>query len=188
MDETAERDVASPEAQDETAERDVASPEAQDVAAGPPRDDAPDDAPDPAGPSAVPVFRVMNFESVLYDLADPSPFVHLQEAESPFRYLAIPVATADAIAVHAAHIQVSGRRPTTHELLAAALARARVDVIAARVVRYEGGVFFAELDLMTPHGREVLDCRTSDALALALRQGVPAPILCAEEVLQAYYT
>lgn len=171
---------------DETAERDVASfePEVADEA---PREPEPDDAPAAEG-TPPPVLRVMSFESVLYDLADPSPFVHLQEAESPFRYLAIPVATADAIAVHAAHIQVTGRRPTTHELLAAALARARVDVIAARIVRYEGGVFFAELDLMTPHGREVLDCRVSDALALALRQGVPAPILCAEEVLQAYYT
>lgn len=133
------------------------------------------------------VFRVMHLESVLYDLADPSPFVHLQEAESPFRYLAVPVATADAVAIHAAHIQVTGRRPTTHELLATALARSRVDVIAARIVRYEGGVFYAEVDLMTPHGREVIDCRTSDALALALRQSVPAPILCAESVLQAYY-
>lgn len=133
-------------------------------------------------------YRVMHLESVLYDLADPSPFVHLQEAESPYRYLAVPVATPDAVAIHAAHIQVAGRRPTTHELLAAALARSRVDVVAARIVRYEGGVFFAELDLMTPHGREVLDCRTSDALALTLRQSVPAPILCAETVLQAYYS
>jgi bifunctional DNase/RNase len=147
--------------------------------------DAPDGAP-PPGPDAP--YRVLHLESVLYDLADPSPFVHLQEAESPYRYLAIPVAPPDAAAIHAAHIQLTGRRPTTHELLATALARARVDVVAARIVRYEGGVFFAEVDLMTPHGREVLDCRTSDALALALRQSVPAPILCAEEVLQAYYS
>ncbi len=170
---------------DETAERDVAALGALADApegAAPAPDEAPEDAGEPLA------FRVMHFESVLYDLADPSPYVHLQEAESPFRYLAIPVATPDAVAVHAAHIQVTGRRPTTHELLATALARARVDVIAARIVRYEGGVFFAEVDLMTPHGREVLDCRASDALALALRQGVPAPILCAEEVLRAYYT
>ena len=177
----------------ETAERDVAALEAP---APPGLDDGPASAPDAhpgpeergdEAPEGV-VLRVMHFESVLYDLADPSPYVHLQEAESPFRYLAIPVATADAIALHAAHIQVTGRRPTTHELLATALARARVDVIAARIVRYEGGVFFAELDLMTPHGREVLDSRASDALVLALRQSVPAPILCAEEVLRAYYT
>jgi bifunctional DNase/RNase len=60
-------------------------------------------------------------------------------------------------------------------------------VIAARIVRYEGGVFYSELDLMTPRGREVLDCRTSDALTMALRQLAPAPILCSDEVLQRYY-
>jgi uncharacterized protein len=132
-------------------------------------------------------FRVMRFESVLYDLTDPTPMVHLLEAESPFRYLVIPVALADAIALQAAHAQIEGRRPATHELMTTILTRLQAEVIAARIVRYEGSVFYAELDLMTPRGREVLDCRTSDALAMALRQHVPAPILCSDEVLQRYY-
>jgi bifunctional DNase/RNase len=33
----------------------------------------------------------------------------------------------------------------------------------------------------------VFDCRTSDALILALRQKVQAPVLCAEEVLLDLY-
>jgi len=132
-------------------------------------------------------FRVMRFESVLYDLTDPTPMVHLLEAESPFRYLVIPLALADAISVQLAHSQIEGRRPATHELMTTILTRLQAEVIAARIVRYEGGVFYAELDLMTPRGREVIDCRTSDALAMALRQAVPAPILCSDEVLQRYY-
>jgi len=133
------------------------------------------------------VFRVLNFESVLYDLTDSSPHVHLIEAEAPYRYLAIPIALPDAIALQHAHAAVEGRRPTTHELMTSMLTRLQAEVIAARVVRYEGGVFYAELDLMTPKGRLTFDCRTSDAFSLALRQSVPAPILCAEEVLRAYY-
>jgi bifunctional DNase/RNase len=133
-------------------------------------------------------FRVLHLESVLYDLTDPSPLVHLMEAESPFRYLAIPMALPDAIALHLAHSAVEGRRPSTSELMTTILTRLRAEVIAARIVRYEGGVFYAELDLMTPRGREVFDCRTSDALTLALRQRVPAPILCSEEVLSLYFT
>lgn len=172
---------------DETAGSDVASPGMAEAVDAYPSETVGPTA-DASATADAALFRVMHFESVLYDLADPSPLVHLQEAESPFRYLAIPVATPDAIALHAAHIQLNGPRPTTHELLATALARARVDLIAARIVRYEGGVFFAEIDLMTPHGREIVDCRASDALALALRQNVPAPILCAEEVLRDYYT
>jgi bifunctional DNase/RNase len=133
------------------------------------------------------VFKVLHLESVLYDLGDAAPTVHLVEAESPFRYLVVPLALGDAVALHHAHLAIAGRRPGTHELMTAVLARLKSEVIAARIVRYEGGVFFAELDLMTPRGREVFDCRTSDALTLALRQAVPAPILCAEAVLEAYY-
>jgi bifunctional DNase/RNase len=132
-------------------------------------------------------FRVMHVESVLYDLTDPSPLVHLLEAESPFRYLVVPLALSDAAALQHAHSAIEGRRPSTHELMTTILTRLQAEVIAARIVRYEGGVFYAELDLMTPRGREVFDCRTSDALSLALRQSVPAPILCAEDVLQSYY-
>jgi bifunctional DNase/RNase len=132
-------------------------------------------------------FRVMHLESVLYDLTDSSPLVHLMEAESPFRYLAIPMALPDAIALHHAHSAVEGRRPSTSELVTSVLTRLRAEVIAARIVRYEAGVFYAELDLMTPRGREVFDCRTSDALTLALRQRVPAPILCSEDVLSLYF-
>lgn len=139
-------------------------------------------------PSYVDVpFRVMHLDSVLYDLTDASPMVHLLEAEAPFRYLVIPVALADAVALQHAHSAIEGRRPTTHELMTTILTRLGTEVIAARIVRYEGGVFYSELDLMTPKGRQVFDCRTSDALTMALRQNSAAPILCSEEVLQHYY-
>jgi len=133
-------------------------------------------------------YRVMHLESVLYDLTDASPMIHLLEAESPFRYLVIPVALSDAIALQNAHGVIEGRRPSTHELMTTILTRLQGEVIAARIVRYEGGVFYAELDLMTTRGREVFDCRTSDALSMALRQSVPAPILCSDDVLESYYT
>jgi bifunctional DNase/RNase len=142
----------------------------------------------PSAGQAYSTFRVMNVESVLYDLSDASPLVHLMEAESPFRYLAIPLAVPDAIALQHALSVIEGRRPSTSELVTTILTRLQAEVIAARIVRYDAGIFYAELDLMTPRGREVFDCRTSDALILALRQRVSAPILCAEEVLSLYFS
>jgi bifunctional DNase/RNase len=132
-------------------------------------------------------FNVMSVESVLFDLSDSSPLVHLIEEETPYRYLAIPIALAEAVALHNALDKIDGRRPGTHEVMAEVLRRLNADIVAARITRYDGGVFFAELDLMTPRGHEVFDCRTSDALILATRQGVRAPVLCAESVLQAFY-
>jgi bifunctional DNase/RNase len=132
-------------------------------------------------------FNVMSVESVLFDLSDSSPLVHLIEEETPYRYLAIPIALAEAVALHNALDKIDGRRPGTHEVMAEVLRRLNADIVAARITRYDGGVFYAELDLMTPRGHEVFDCRTSDALILAMRQGVRAPVLCAESVLQAFY-
>jgi uncharacterized protein len=132
-------------------------------------------------------FNVMSIESVLFDLSDSSPLVHLIEEETPYRYLAIPIALAEAVALHNALDKIDGRRPGTHEVMAEVLRRLNADIVAARITRYDAGVFYGELDLMTPKGREVFDCRTSDALILATRQGVHAPVLCAESVLQAFY-
>lgn len=143
-----------------------------------------DDAP---GESTYPTFRVMSVSSVLYDLGDASPQIHLMETEAPYRHLTIAVALVDAQALHHAMTGVKGVRPTTHELASSIIARLQADIIAARIVRHDDGVFYAELDLMTPRGRQRLDCRTSDALVLALRQAVPAPILCDDDVLASFY-
>ncbi len=132
-------------------------------------------------------FSVMSIESVLFDLSDSSPLVHLIEEETPYRYIAMPIALPEAVALHNALDKIEGRRPGTHEVMAEILRRLQADIIAARIVRYEHGVFYAELDLMTPRGHEVFDCRTSDALIVAARQTVRAPVLCAESVLQAFY-
>ncbi len=134
----------------------------------------------------VETFRVVHVESVLFDLADASPVVHLMEAEAPYRSVSIPIALGDATALHAALFNRAGRRPSTHELFSSVLGQLQTDVIAAKIVRREGGVYYGELDLMTPRGREVFDCRTSDALILALRQAVVAPILCLESILEPF--
>jgi bifunctional DNase/RNase len=133
-------------------------------------------------------FIVMTAESVTFDLADSSPHLHLMEADIPYRNISIPIALVDAQALYSALHGVEGRRPGTHELASAIIRQLQADVIAARVVRVDQGVFFAEIDLMTPRGREKFDCRTSDAVILALRQVVPAPILCAQEVLDSFYS
>jgi uncharacterized protein len=146
----------------------------------------PAETPDDVDPDTV-TFSVMSIESVLYDLSDSSPLVHLIEEDSPYRYLAIPIALTEAVALHNALDKIDGRRPATHELASEVLRRLNADIVAARITRYDNGVFYAELDLMTPRGREIFDCRTSDALILATRQGVRAPVLCAESVLQAFY-
>jgi bifunctional DNase/RNase len=64
------------------------------------------------------------------------------------------------------------------------LQRTHIDVIAVRLTGRDQGNYLAELDLMAPAGRERVACRPSDALVLALRMPVSAPILVDERLLE----
>jgi len=73
-------------------------------------------------------------------------------------------------------------RPLTHDLFVAIMEH--LDVTLARVVidDLSKGTFYSRLLLQGPDGPLILDCRPSDAIALALR--IRAPILVSEEVMQ----
>jgi len=141
-------------------------------------------APDGAEPLPQPVFRVMDVEEVSLDLPSQFPAVTLVESEPPGRVLVFPVGLPEGTALAQALRRMEGRRPMTHELFAQVLQRARIDVVAVRLVGRQDGNLVADLDLMTPGGREVLDCRPSDGIVLALRMAVPAPILVDERLLE----
>jgi uncharacterized protein len=142
--------------------------------------------PAPAGTERLPqpVFRVMDVEEVSLDLPSQFPAVTLVESEPPGRVLVFPVGLPEGTALAQALRRMEGRRPMTHELFAQVLQRARIDVIAVRLVGRQDGNLVADLDLMTPGGREVVDCRPSDGIVLALRMAVPAPILVDERLLE----
>jgi bifunctional DNase/RNase len=146
-------------------------------------------SPDPvaaAGPPPAPKlsFRVMDVDDVSLDLPSQYPAVTLVEAEPPMRTLVFPVGLPEGTALAQALRRIEGRRPMTHELFMQVLQRARIDVVAVRLTGREEGNLLAELDLMTPAGRERIDCRPSDGVVLALRMPVPAPILVDERLLE----
>jgi bifunctional DNase/RNase len=134
----------------------------------------------PVGPS----FRVMHVEDVSIDLPAQYPSVTLVESEPPMRALVFPVGLPEGTALAQALRRIPGRRPMTHELFMEVLQRAHIDVVSVRLTGREEGNLLAELDLMTPGGRELIDCRPSDGLVLALRMPVPAPILVDERLLE----
>ena len=76
-------------------------------------------------------------------------------------------------------------RPLTHDLLTTILQRFGLQVDAVRITGVDGPVFHAELAMSGPGGSHTVECRPSDALALALRQPLPVPIMVADEVLAA---
>lgn len=133
-------------------------------------------------PDPMPVFRVMDVVEVTVALPSPYPTVTLREAEPPYRTLTIPVGLPEGTALAHALYKVATPRPLTHELMVDVLQRLNTDLAAVRLVGRFSGTYVAELDLVGVHGHEVVSCRPTDGLTLALRQGVPAPILADERL------
>ena len=137
----------------------------------------PGEAPAPAPPAPAGEYRMAIVTSVTVDLPVQHPTVVLRETESPRRQLSFSVGLQDGIAISHALRRIPTPRPLTHELLAEVLQAFDIDVVAVRLVGRQGGTYFAELDLRGSHGRSVHSCRPSDAVAIALRQPVPVPML-----------
>jgi bifunctional DNase/RNase len=81
--------------------------------------------------------------------------------------------------------KVNGRvmaRPMTHDLLGETVRALGAHLERVVVSKLEGGTFFAELHLHREAGSPVVDCRPSDAIALAVR--TRSPIYVAKEVLR----
>ncbi|HKF17281.1 MAG TPA: bifunctional nuclease domain-containing protein [Candidatus Dormibacteraeota bacterium] len=79
---------------------------------------------------------------------------------------------------------VEAQRPTTYDLMSAALQRFDLTVTRATVTHIEDcQTFYARLHVRSGDREEVLDARPSDAVSLALRTG--APIYASASLLQA---
>jgi hypothetical protein len=127
-------------------------------------------------------WRIVAVAAVEMDLPGPNPEVVLNEAQDPWRELRIPVGLAEGTAIAYAFRGIETPRPLTHEMVTEVLDRHDVSIEAVRITVRRGQLFFAEIDTMGPRGRRVVPCRPSDAIALALRQRMPTPILVAEWV------
>lgn len=106
----------------------------------------------------------------------------LDSDEEPRTLLPIWVGSQEAASIS---IAVSGEeppRPLSHDLMKRLLDAVGATVDRVDVTRIEDGTFYAELSLTTRSGPLTLDCRPSDAIALASRVG--APLFVAEAVIE----
>jgi len=105
-------------------------------------------------------------------------------AASLARVLVMEVGLMEGRAIALEAEGVKTPRPLTHELTHRIMDALGGTLTRVVICDYRDRTFFANLELQTADGREVLvDARPSDALALALRTGVP--IVATEEVLEA---
>ena len=97
------------------------------------------------------------------------------------RLLPITIGPYEAHAIAAARVQAAGARPSTHDLLATVVRRLRATLQRVLIHDLRDETFFCQLELSTDHGLLEIDCRMSDAVALALR--TDSAIFATEEVV-----
>ena len=108
----------------------------------------------------------------------PTVLLHVENTH----FMPIYIGLWEAISITNALNHETLPRPITHDLITEMLTRLSVSLIALHIDAIEDGVFFAKLILCQGDREEILDCRPSDGIAIALR--MKAPILVAEEVVE----
>ena len=114
----------------------------------------------------------MKIDSIRVSLMNYQRVVILKE-KAANRYLPIWIgpSEADAIAVKLQNIELA--RPLTHDLLQSVIGTLGASVNFVVVNELENDTFFAKLSLSVGGEQVEVDSRPSDALALAVRAGVP---------------
>ena len=114
------------------------------------------------------------------DPESKSPVLMLRVKDQS-RVLPIWIGPTEAGSISVAVSRMPMPRPLTHDLLLTMLHSLNVALTAARITAVREGTFYAEIDLQTQGVPLTIDCRPSDAVALALR--AEAPIYASDEVL-----
>lgn len=119
-------------------------------------------------------------DSIRVNLMSYQRVVILKEKSSD-RYLPIWIGPAEADAIAVKLQEVSVPRPLTHDLLGSVIKSLGAMLTHITVCDLQNDTFYAKLSLQVDSKTVEVDSRPSDAIALAVRAGVP--IYVADEVL-----
>jgi len=126
----------------------------------------------------------MKLDGVMYDVLK-RPIVILRYED---RILPILVGNAEAFAIANGMEAIDMPRPMTHDLITTILKGFQATLKSVQVYKLEGGTFYAYLILTQDDDPSAdmsiikIDCRPSDAIAIAVRAS--SPIYVEEEVLR----
>ena len=111
------------------------------------------------------------------EIPSNQPVLILRDEENS-RYLPLWIGPAEATAISIALDNIKSPRPLTHDLLKSVIENVGDKLISVSINELLDGTFYATLNFAH---HEAVSARPSDAVALALRCGVP--VMVATEVL-----
>ena len=122
----------------------------------------------------------VEIDSVRVSLTNQQRIVILKQVNEE-RYLPIWIGLYEAEAITIALQEIQVARPQTHDLLKTLIQSLNARLINVEVVSLSEDVFYGNLVIDVNEQQKQVDCRPSDAIALAARMRVP--ILVSEEVM-----
>ena len=110
-----------------------------------------------------------------------TPMVLLREQDDRHRLLPIYIGSPEASAIHYALEGVVPPRPLTHDLMLAAITELGAEITKVVVTEIRDRTYYSEIHMATSGDETILSARPSDAIALAVRAGVP--IFASDELI-----
>ena len=89
------------------------------------------------------------------------------------RIIPLVVGTAEAQSIAMRLEGIIPPRPVTHDIIRSMLQAFRIMPDRVEIYNFENGVFYSRLYLSSETSSTSIDCRTSDAVAIAVRTGTP---------------
>ncbi len=124
--------------------------------------------------------REMQIYGVSFDMVGKQPIVLLKTTDDN-RFLPIWIGHPEAAAILMKLQGADTPRPMTHDLMVDILDQVDGKCERISITELRDNTFYASITISTGDGEVEIDSRPSDALALAVRLGVP--IFVAEEVI-----
>jgi len=124
----------------------------------------------------------LNILGLSYSQTQTGAYALVLAEEDGNRRIPIIIGAAEAQAIA---IQLEGLkpiRPLTHDLFLAMANSFHISLVEVNIYKLEEGIFYSELVCKQGKTREIIDSRTSDSIALALR--FRCPIYTTEEILK----
>lgn len=114
---------------------------------------------------------LVDFFDLRYDHRHKSPVIFLKDANKD-KYLPVWIGELEASSIELAVIHRAPPRPLTHDLFVDVLRQLGVHFDRVEIDRLESKTYYATLYLEYDGRTFPVDCRPSDAIALALRENV----------------
>lgn len=123
----------------------------------------------------------MELLGVRVEVPANTPMVLLQSQLDDQRLLPIYIGSPEASSIHYALEGIAPPRPLTHDLVATLIERLGATLVQVVITEVRDHTYYAQLHLDVAGETRLVDCRPSDAIAIAVRTG--APIFADDELL-----